>query len=268
MAFVFDKSYLHGIIKILITIISFIILAHFNLKPVIDSNNRTIEWYQNNESNISHCSTMVESTNMHFLRTNETEQKFLYEYPSYLFSHPGSGNTFTRILIEYITEIWSGSVYNDSQLRKSGGFKGEGRCSQQYEVLIVKAHPAGMLNRISEDGTNLTKPCIAKPSCAVCATTIWTYTTAIFIVRNPWKSIFALFQYQSPEYLNMQKRVNRHTYTIPMENWNMKLMKMFIKMFNQHKKTWLNTFIMIDVYKRLNYSYIIVKFVNFFDEKP
>ena len=39
-----------------------------------------------------------------------------------LTSYPGSGNTWTRYLIEEYTGYYTGSVYNDTELYK-GGFK-------------------------------------------------------------------------------------------------------------------------------------------------
>lgn len=40
--------------------------------------------------------------------------------PAVLTSFPGSGNTLARILIEELTGVWSGSVYNDAELKKNG----------------------------------------------------------------------------------------------------------------------------------------------------
>jgi hypothetical protein len=47
------------------------------------------------------------------------------------------GNTWCRLLIEYATGIYSGSIYNDSSLMKA--LPGEVHCSKR--VSVIKAHP-------------------------------------------------------------------------------------------------------------------------------
>jgi hypothetical protein len=52
-------------------------------------------------------------------------------------SKPGSGNTWTRHLLQLATGIQTGSVYNDTMLKRSG-FPGEG--IRNGSVLCVKSH--------------------------------------------------------------------------------------------------------------------------------
>ena len=47
-----------------------------------------------------------------------------HPHPSYLFSFGGSGNTLTRLMLEYVNNIWTGSIYGDIHLFYDG-FKGE-----------------------------------------------------------------------------------------------------------------------------------------------
>ena len=54
-----------------------------------------------------------------------------------LTSFQGSGNTWTRHLIEQMTSIYTGSIYHDQSLIK-GGFLGEGRADGT--VSVVKSH--------------------------------------------------------------------------------------------------------------------------------
>ncbi|CBY35460.1 unnamed protein product [Oikopleura dioica] len=54
-------------------------------------------------------------------------------------SYPGSGNTWTRILLEDITGIYTGSIYRDGSLTR-GGFKGEGTNPMKGQTMIVKSH--------------------------------------------------------------------------------------------------------------------------------
>ena len=56
-----------------------------------------------------------------------------------LASHPGSGNTWTRYLLEKSTGFYTGSVANDKSLF-NGGFKGEFEKENGGTVVVVKAH--------------------------------------------------------------------------------------------------------------------------------
>ena len=47
--------------------------------------------------------------------------------PPMLYTFPGSGNTWARLLIEYSTNIYTGSVYNDKTLLKA--LPGEFKCN-------------------------------------------------------------------------------------------------------------------------------------------
>ena len=55
-------------------------------------------------------------------------------------SFPGSGNTWVRYLLQQMTGILTGSVYEDGDLRRNG-FKGEYHRSGR--VLVVKTHEWG-----------------------------------------------------------------------------------------------------------------------------
>jgi hypothetical protein len=57
--------------------------------------------------------------------------------PPMLYTFPGSGNTWARLLIEYSTNVYTGSVYNDPTLLKA--LPGEYKCN--WEVSVVKVHP-------------------------------------------------------------------------------------------------------------------------------
>ena len=57
--------------------------------------------------------------------------------PPVLYSFQGSGNTWVRLLIEYATGKYTGSVYNDGSLLSI--LPGEHECS--HRVVAIKAHP-------------------------------------------------------------------------------------------------------------------------------
>lgn len=61
-----------------------------------------------------------------------------------LISFPGSGNTWTRHLIESATGIYTGSAYNSDWGLLSGGFMGELLPADSNKVSVIKSHSAGM----------------------------------------------------------------------------------------------------------------------------
>eukprot|EP01032_Pedospumella_encystans_P025405 gene25405-28717_t len=69
------------------------------------------------------------------------ERKYLTldqkKHPPMLYTFPGAGNTWCRLLIEYSTGIYTGSVYNDKSLLQS--LPGEFTCN--WQVSAIKVHP-------------------------------------------------------------------------------------------------------------------------------
>ncbi|RXG58381.1 WSC domain-containing protein 2 [Armadillidium vulgare] len=57
----------------------------------------------------------------------------------YLASFPGSGNTWTRYLIEAATGIFTGSVFKDNTLFKLG-FLGEREKMGSGKMMVIKTH--------------------------------------------------------------------------------------------------------------------------------
>lgn len=78
-----------------------------------------------------------------------------------LASHPGSGNTWTRYLIEKASGYYTGSVADDNSLY-NGGFKGEFEKENGGTVIVVKAH------RYVKSGAS-----------------------AILLIRNPYEAIMS-----------------------------------------------------------------------------
>lgn len=82
--------------------------------------------------------SVVCPTSRRFRELNETNPRTGSRFPNVLlYSYEGSGNTWTRSLLEEATGIWSGAVYSDTSLREMG-FKGEGK--QDASVIVVKSH--------------------------------------------------------------------------------------------------------------------------------
>lgn len=90
--------------------------------------------------------------------------------PIALASFPGSGNTWVRGLLQLATGMCTGSIYCDRDLRRNG-FIGEGISTGS--VLVTKTHKTNSKN-IRRNQLNHPK---------------LNFTSAIFIVRNPFNAI-------------------------------------------------------------------------------
>lgn len=89
-----------------------------------------------------------------------------------LVSLPGSGNTWTRGLLQKMTGICTGSIVCDSSLRYEG-FVGEG--VRSASVLVVKSHNSSL--QWSDHHNSLQKQHYPQ------------FEGAIFLIRNPFHSI-------------------------------------------------------------------------------
>mmetsp|Transcript_24275 Transcript_24275/g.40527 ORF Transcript_24275/g.40527 Transcript_24275/m.40527 type:complete len:507 (-) Transcript_24275:1170-2690(-) len=68
------------------------------------------------------------------------ESKMFDQYPPHLLSLPGSGNSWLRLLIEYATGIYTGSMDTwDTEFLGEGGFIGERSCG--LRLAVIRAHP-------------------------------------------------------------------------------------------------------------------------------
>ncbi|XP_046326452.2 WSCD family member GA21586-like [Haliotis rufescens] len=81
-----------------------------------------------------------------------------------LASYPGSGNTWVRHLLQQMTGIATGSIYNDEQLRHNG-FPGESLSNGSVVAVKTHNHYAGK-----------------------------DYARAILLIRNPYESMLSLFK--------------------------------------------------------------------------
>ena len=141
------------VIIIPIAILIYIIAQSFDLKysmtklTFIQPVDRISKQTENKEEeiyvvNVSKCMAKEKQMehSIHLLNETEANLKLSFKYPTFLTSHGGSGNTLTRLLIEEITNIYTGSLYMDKKLQHRG-FEGEGLCNKQYQVIAVKMHP-------------------------------------------------------------------------------------------------------------------------------
>lgn len=109
------------------------------------------------------------------------EQKKL---PPMLYTFPGSGNTWGRLLIEHTTGVFTGSVYNDRTLLDV--LPGEFTCD--WTVSVIKVHPhthsfseldSGNFN---SDDNKCKRGNVRK------------FQKALFLIRNPFDAIWSEYQ--------------------------------------------------------------------------
>lgn len=104
--------------------------------------------------------------------------------PPMLYTFPGSGNTWGRLLIEYATGIYSGSVYSDPTLRST--LPGEFICD--HSVSVIKVHPhthnaQELLNGgFNSDHMKCNKGKVGK------------FQKAVLLIRDPFDSIWSEYQ--------------------------------------------------------------------------
>ena len=125
-----------------------------------------------------------------------------HDFPPYLISYGGSGNTYTRLLIEYTTKIWTGSMYHGEF--QAERFYGSKKCLT--EVIVTKVH-GEHIRDIDElikgeclcgcgfyksANTKYFRSVYHRTDITVNEVTKQTYPKAIFIIRNPWHSLFGM----------------------------------------------------------------------------
>ena len=121
--------------------------------------------------------------------------------PPMLYTYPGSGNTWSRLLIEYATGILTGSVYNDGSLREA--LPGEFKCN--YEVSVVKVHPH------THDWHGLHSGNFNSDDNKCKRGQVHHFERAIILLRDPFDSIWSEYQ----------RRVSKsHVQGIPKRGFN------------------------------------------------
>ena len=111
-----------------------------------------------------------------FGETRSVIQRWCLGYPKFretpgprvgIVSFPGSGNTWVRYLLQQMTGILTGSVYQDGDLRRNG-FKGE--YHKSGKVLVVKTHEWGPIVRSDIKSNNNTDDNFFKFNFVICRT--------------------------------------------------------------------------------------------------
>ena len=104
--------------------------------------------------------------------------------PPMLYTFPGSGNTWGRLLIEYATGIYSGSVYNDKSLLEV--LPGEFTCN--FQVSVIKVHPH------THPGIELVDGTFNSDDHKCMRSNLRKFERALLLVRDPFDSIWSEYQ--------------------------------------------------------------------------
>ncbi|XP_045215816.1 WSCD family member CG9164-like [Mercenaria mercenaria] len=131
-----------------------------------------------------------------------------------LASYPGSGNTWTRELIEVVTGTLTGSIYTD------WNFKGSEMCPARGKIYIVKTH----------DPNNRT---VSHDKCREMGIYTLNYTKAVLILRNPYEALLAEFNRQQ----SLHNSWNPGVGLAPKSDFETSRWKKFVK---KESETWKN----------------------------
>jgi len=101
-----------------------------------------------------------------------------------LYTFPGSGNTWSRLLIEHATGIYSGSVYDDKTLLEA--LPGEFTCN--WQVSVVKVHPHTHPFEELHSGKFVSDHNKCKKG------GVKRFERAVLLIRNPFDSIWSEYQ--------------------------------------------------------------------------
>ena len=103
--------------------------------------------------------------------------------PPLLYTFPGSGNTWCRLLIEYATGIYTGSLFHDKTLIHV--LPGEYTCSTGQSV--IKAHPFTTSYSLRTGNYSLGKNKCQKGGIA-------RFDRSVLLIRDPYYSIWSEFE--------------------------------------------------------------------------
>ena len=134
--------------------------------------------------------------------------KARFNEPLFLFSEGGSGNTWMRILMEYITGVSTGVPFDDYLFHKI--FNAEGQCHNG--LLLCKAHPrwfyfsgVGDFRYVPQGNWRL--PMFNRSAASTADGLVW-------IIRNPWHSMWSLYQLIASGFASHSHRIPKADFSV------------------------------------------------------
>ena len=200
--------------------------------------------------------------------------------PPLISSLPGSGNSWTRLLIEYATGYYTGSIYGDQSLIEI--FPGEPYCGRR--MVGIKAHPG----QLWMPKINVAKAVVdlnVKSFRRRCHRgLIYGFERILLVTRDPWKSMWAEYSRRISSMLisnNNSKILLTHNKSITIDIYNHKvwLQQAMMQVLGE-REFWNHQFIdindsftskhlatfryedLLDNNKRINTLRNMIKFIN------
>jgi hypothetical protein len=116
------------------------------------------------------------------------EGKMFEKYPPHLLSFPGAGNSWLRLLIEYSTGFYTGSMGNDDfEFLGVGGFVGERSCGLRLAALRAHPHFFDFINGKLRCAHNYQRDKCKKGL-------VREMKRMIILTRNPYDSLWSQYQ--------------------------------------------------------------------------
>lgn len=109
-------------------------------------------------------------------------------FPPLLASFQGSGNTWTRLIIEFMTGFYTGSI-DRYDVELTHLFPGERACG--IRMSVIRGHPGSFA--LDDDGLVYISDKFERKKCARPGL-VTTFPKIVLLTRDPYRSIFADFQ--------------------------------------------------------------------------
>ena len=135
--------------------------------------NLTFQWENGKENYFWPSDPQCGGYRTRFLVTNSLQTRALVSYP-------GSGNTWTRYLVEAATGIFTGSIFIDPGIVNAGHY-GEARNYSDGSTLLQKTHH----NAVYRFGLEWRKQHVRQFG-----------GRGVLVIRNPYNAIISYFNYQ------------------------------------------------------------------------
>ena len=272
-----------GMLLLLLLTINYFFESDIYYTAYIQTPNETE--YENNKYINLNC-TWNESE-IQFIDCNSS-LKLRHKLPPYLISFEGSGNTYTRLIIELILKHYTGSIHGADAPLRMAGFKGDDHCDDS--VIILKAHAYHYLDKEWNEFMNGTSVNNRKVWFSWCrrlrsSNKKWIrrcndnepVMNAIFLVRNPWNSMFAEYQRERSIFLirKLRKRQRKQNKTVNISMPNAHVANIlksqfdavwFSKMMYIWSKRYIQILDIYGMFKELGREILLIRFEDIHDE--
>ena len=259
-------SKLKSLLLITLLIIILLVIEHNNMSQYLLStsmeNIANVTIINNSSSDDLNC--LWNEENIKFIDCNNS-LRLKHKIPPYLISFEGSGNTYTRLIIELITQFYTGSVHSIDLDLLNAGFKGDGHCDDS--VIILKAHAWIFIRRLWNLFINGTTNECRKlrniqfiKRCNHHQTNNNHDIDAIFIFRNPWNAFFSEYQ---RSYAGNKEISQGHVGRILFKDFNIET---FVEKLYEYTRKYIEIFMVYQRFKDLNRNLLIIHYENINNE--